>query len=92
MVSTLALSKLEKYSKNIYEAVMVIAKRARQINEEQRIEMERELMFSGETEEERAKEEVEKSYKKLPKPTKVALDEMLQGKIRFRYKEKEEQG
>jgi len=89
MVSTLPLSKLEKYSKNIYEAVMVIAKRARQINEEQRIEMERELMFTEEPEEEKAKEEVEKPYKKLPKPTKVALDEMLQGKIRFRYKEEE---
>ena len=35
MSSTIPLSELEKLSGNLYEAIVIIAKRARQINEEQ---------------------------------------------------------
>ena len=36
MSSTISLSELEKLSGNLYEAIVVIAKRAKQINEEQK--------------------------------------------------------
>ena len=40
-VKPLALRKLEKQSKNIYEAVVVMSKRARQINQERYEEKEK---------------------------------------------------
>lgn len=90
MVKTLPLSELEKYSENIYEAVMAIAKRARQINEEQKAKMDLPIETEGEYEDyeeegdKEAEEQKEQRVEEL-KPTKLALEEMLQGKLRYEY-------
>ena len=91
MSSTIPLSELEKLSGNLYEAIVVIAKRARQINEEQKslIDIETELDESmddyEEEEEVEEQEEVKRKVIKLPKPTEIAIQEMLSGKIKWDY-------
>ena len=100
MASTIPLEELKKHSSNIYEAIMIIAKRARQINDEQKRLIEQETGYDSsmddvndddqeeenETPEERQAQPVK--YIKLPKPTSVALEEMLTGKLAFQYTEK----
>jgi DNA-directed RNA polymerase subunit K/omega len=91
MSSTIPLSELEKLSGNLYEAIVIIAKRARQINEEQKslIDIETELDESmddyEEEEEVEEQEEVKRKVIKLPKPTEIAIQEMLSGKIKWDY-------
>lgn len=93
-MSTLSLDDLEKFSDNIYEAIVVIAKRARQINEEQKRQIEKimgtEDMDSTDEEEDYGHSEQEQNYVKLPKPTRLALEEYLQGKIKYEYLEEDE--
>jgi len=96
MLSTLPLEELEKYTQNIYEAIIVIAKRARQINLEQK-----KLVASdedndspyddyGEEEFEKKTQDYRNEKFKLPKPTTIALKEFLEGKLQFNYPEKKE--
>ena len=92
MSSTIPLSELEKLSGNLYEAIIVIAKRARQINEEQKslIDIETEMDdsvddYDYEEEEMEEQEEVMRKVIKLPKPTEIAIQEMLTGKIKWDY-------
>jgi len=96
MSSTIPLSELEKLSGNLYEAIVIIAKRARQINEEQKslIDIETEIDESiddyedVEADEEDPNEELEEAKRKvikLPKPTELAIQEMLTGKIKWDY-------
>lgn len=93
MSSTIPLSELEKLSSNLYEAIVVIAKRARQINEEQKslIDIETEMDesmddYDVDAEEEMEEpEEVKRKIIKLPKPTEIAIQEMLSGKIKWDY-------
>jgi len=96
MVSTLDLDEIVKHAESVYEACIIIAKRARQINEEQKRLVEREMEITPmDTEEDYEEEDVDKAalerrYVKLPKPTKQALQEFLQGKLRYEYEDEEE--
>lgn len=91
MSSTLPLTELVKGCDNIYEAIVIIAKRARQINEEQKRIIEVETIMDesieGYDEEEEIEEvaEVERTIIKLPKPTEMAIQEMLSGNIQWDY-------
>ncbi len=91
MSATISLDDLEKYSDNIYEAIMVIAKRARQINDEQKRQIEQlvgiDEMNATEDEEEYSRNDEERNIIKFPKPTRLAVEEYLQGKIKFEYLE-----
>ncbi len=92
-IITTRMDDLQKYVDNVYEAVVVIAKRAKQINDEQKIIMETQIGPMEEIEdyddEEEMENEIERAeppvYMKLPKPTKIALEELLSGKIKFEY-------
>jgi DNA-directed RNA polymerase omega subunit len=101
MASTIPIEELKKHSNNIYEAIMIIAKRARQINDEQKRLIEQETGYdssldnvndddsdddSAEAPEERQTKPVK--YIKLPKPTTLALEEMLSGRLTYQYAEK----
>ena len=100
-IKTIELSTLLSKAKNVYEAIAVMSKRARQINEEVKIEFNQRLEMihtkvtenPEETEIEANPDQLKISYEfeKRPKPTDTALSEMLGGKVAFRYKEKEEQ-
>ena len=91
MSSTISLTDLTKYSDNVYEAIVVIAKRAKQINEEQKVQFdfgnEMDDIMGGDDEDEDIEiiEDIERKIIKLPKPTEVAIKEMLSGDIEYDY-------
>ena len=77
---------------NIYESVYIISKRARQISTKMKEELSNKLsdFVSAvdnleEVFENREQIEISKYYERLPKPTSVATDEFLDGKVYFRY-------
>ena len=88
---TRKLVDLDRQTGNIYESVVIISKRADQIASEVKQELTRKLAdFSSvndtleETFENREQIEISKYYEKLPKPTIVATEEFLTGKVYFR--------
>ena len=92
--TTQNLKELEGVSGNIFESVVIIAKRAEQINEEVREELHEKLeefATSTETLEEifdnKEQIEVSKFYENLPKPHSMATEEWKEDKIYFRYPE-----
>lgn len=76
---------------NIYESVVVIAKRANQISSEIKNELSKKLQeFASVTDnldevfENREQIEISRYYEKLPKPTLMATQEFINGKIYYR--------
>ncbi len=89
------LSELASATGNLYESVMVIAKRANQISVSVKQELSQKLEeFSNyadtleETFENREQIEISRHYERLPKPTLVATEEFLNKEI---YSRKVEQ-
>ena len=84
-VKPVSLRKMEEKAKNIYEAVVVMSKRARQINqerfEEQVIEESEELEMDVFDELPDIKPE---DYEEKEKVTTKAMDEFLEGKVNWR--------
>ena len=85
------LSELAKPTGNIYETVMIIAKRANQISASVKQELSQTLEeFSNyadtleETFENREQIEISKHYERLPKPTLVAIEEFRNNEIYYR--------
>jgi DNA-directed RNA polymerase omega subunit len=93
MNETLALEKLIERCGSIYEAVIIIARRARQINEQQLRLIEKEVSLNAPATNDDIDDEevslehdyVDSRYLKLPKPTTIALQEMLEGKLTVEY-------
>ncbi len=76
---------------NVYEAVAVISKRANQISVELKSELEKKLQEFApyadnleEVFENREQIEISRFYEKLPKPTLIATQEYIEGKIYYR--------
>lgn len=95
-MSKISVEDLMKNTQSIYEAVAIMSKRARQINDEQKVEIESEMDILPVTDNRESEDfdEVEidreallRDYKKYPKPTRAAIDEMICGDIEFRYKD-----
>ncbi len=85
------ISKLSAPIGNIYETTMIIAKRANQIAAETKQELNRKLEeFSNysdnleETFENREQIEISRYYERQPKPTLIAIQELIDGKIYYR--------
>lgn len=88
------VSKLDKETGNIYEAVAILGKRANQISVQIKEELSaklEEFAVTGENLEEvyenREQIEVSKHYERMPKPTAIAVQELMEGKIYFRRPE-----
>lgn len=88
--------KLEAPTGNIYESVMIVAKRANQISVEIKQELNRKLEeFAYYTDnleevfENREQIEISKFYERLPKSSLIALQEFLDNEIYFRNPTKE---
>jgi DNA-directed RNA polymerase subunit K/omega len=85
-------------AKNVHEAIVSASKRARQISEEQKIEFNQRIsLFTTKSDPETEESDVNPDqlkvsleFEKRPKPTDVALNELLSGMLTWRYKEKEE--
>ena len=81
---------------NIYESVAIIGKRANQISTDLKNELSKKLQeFASvsdnldEVFENREQIEISRYYEKLPKPTLIATQEFVEGKIYFRDPAKE---
>lgn len=93
---TMDLRDLEDKSETIYEAVMIASKRARQIHEKITADLKKRL---GEIENEEDLEEesvdrekIVREFDKRDKPSVVALQELIDGKLRRITKEDNEEG
>jgi DNA-directed RNA polymerase subunit K/omega len=86
---------LNSGTENIYETVIVVARRANQIAVEMKQELNKKLEeFASYTDnleevfENREQIEISKFYERLPKPSLIALQEFEESKIFFRNPEK----
>jgi len=101
-VKPINLEALEEASSSLYEAIVIMGKRARQLNEDLKIQYNQRIeqlaaQPTGDTEEgedgvnpDQVRISVE--FEKLPKPTELSIAEFLRGEIDYRYKEEDEAG
>lgn len=82
------VEKLESETENIYESIVVLSKRADEINRELKEELTSKLLeFASTTDnleeifENREQIEISRFYERLPKPTAMAIDELERGKL-----------
>ncbi|MGC9374233.1 MAG: DNA-directed RNA polymerase subunit omega [Bacteroidales bacterium] len=90
------LNDIDKATGNIYETVVIVSKRANQISNELKEELDRKLEeFASYTDnleevfENREQIEISRFYERLPKPTLIAMQEYIDGQIYFRKPETE---
>ncbi|MEQ8469779.1 MAG: DNA-directed RNA polymerase subunit omega [Marinoscillum sp.] len=88
--------KIAEPSGNIYESLVVIGKRARQISAQQKEELNSKLAeFASSVDnleeifENREQIEISRFYERMPKPSTVAVEEFLDGKVSFRAPDEE---
>jgi DNA-directed RNA polymerase subunit K/omega len=83
--------------KNVHESIVAASKRARQINEDIKIDFNQRIeMFATKTESETEENDINPDqlkvsleFEKRPKPTDTALDELLSEKLGWNYEVKE---
>jgi DNA-directed RNA polymerase subunit K/omega len=92
-IVTRNLDQIASATSNIYESVVVISKRARQIAVNLKEELNGKLAEFATTVdnleevfENREQIEISKYYERLPKPTSTAMEEFLEGKIMYRMR------
>ena len=90
--------KLSEDTGNVYETVCIIAKRANQIAVEMKKDLEKKLQEFAtlndnleEVSENREQIEISRYYEKLPKPTLIATQEYIEGKVYYRNPAKEKE-
>ena len=91
-VKPVSLRKMEEKAKNIYEAVVVMSKRARQINQER---YEEQVMEESEELEMDVLDELPdikpEDYEEKEKVTTIAVNEFLEGEVNWRVLEDAEE-
>ncbi|HBK89394.1 MAG: DNA-directed RNA polymerase subunit omega [Cyclobacteriaceae bacterium] len=95
-IITRDVDKIAAGTGNVYESVVVISKRARQIAINIKEELNNKLAEFATTVdnleevfENREQIEISKFYERLPKPTTTALEEFLEGKVMYRRRTEE---
>lgn len=92
-IKTVDLEKFEKNAENLYEAVAIASRRARQINDELKLELNQRLepINAKEVEDEaimnQDKLNISLEFEKREKPTIQASKEMVDDEISFRYRD-----
>lgn len=92
-LETIDIAKFESSAENLYEAVVIASKRARQINDEMKMELNQRLepVIAKETEDDtimnQDKLNISLEFEKRAKPTIEAMDELIDGKLSFRYRD-----
>ena len=97
-IKPIDLEFFNQQGKNVHECIVAASKRARQINEDLKIEFNQRVeMFAIKTESETEENDINPDqlkvsleFEKRPKPTDVALDELMRDDLRWEYKEPEE--
>jgi len=94
-IKPLETEELESKAGNVYEAIIIAAKRARQINDEMKIEYSQRLQPLMEKEEEdetivsKDKMNISLDFEKRLKPTEIGTSELLNDEIEFRLRTEE---
>ncbi len=94
-LKTIDIKQLEAEAENLYEAVVIASKRARQINNELKIELMQRLepIIARETEDDtimnQDKLNVSLDFEKRDKPTIQAVKELMNDELQYRYREEE---
>ena len=85
-----------KETGNVYESIAIISKRARQISTKMKEELSQKLSEFATKEdnleeifENREQIEISKYYERMPKPSTLAVEEFIEGKVYFRRPEEE---
>jgi DNA-directed RNA polymerase subunit K/omega len=88
---------LDQSTDNIYESLVIISKRANQVSNNMKEELHGKLAeFASSNDnleeifENREQIEISKHYERLPKPSLIAMDEFLNGKVYHRNPSKEQ--
>ncbi len=88
-VKTLNIREIEKRAKNLYEAVIVVAKRARQINIDINEQIKSHLgnieIDEDNSEDVIDRESIISEFDRKAKPTTLAIEEMLEDKLKVNY-------
>jgi DNA-directed RNA polymerase subunit K/omega len=93
-ITPVDLREIDKRTENVYEAISVAALRARQVNDENKIEFNAMLNTIPSSVSDDEAEDVTNpiqlkmalDFEKKPKPHLQALNELLDGQIKFKYK------
>ena len=92
------LDLMTKDTANIYETVIIVSRRSNQISVEMKQELNKKLEeFASYTDnleevfENREQIEISKYYERMPKPTILAIEEFLEGKVMYRMPDEEEE-
>jgi hypothetical protein len=92
-IKTLEVEKIQEVTGNVYEAIVIVSKRARQIAAREKMELDEKLKyFEGFEEEEEfafneEQERISKEYEKRDHPTQRGVAELLKGETTFRKPE-----
>ncbi|AMS26536.1 RNA polymerase Rpb6 [Bacteroidetes bacterium UKL13-3] len=93
------LRRIDEKTENLYESLAIISKRANQIAAQMKEELHSKLQeFNNDSDtleevfENREQIEISSYYERLPKPTLIAVEEFLNGKVYHRNPEKETRG
>lgn len=93
-IEPIDLRDIDKVSANVYEATIASAKRARQLNDEQKMDFNALLSTIPQTQGEEEGEDIQNpaqlkfalEFEKREKPHLRALSELLDGKVGYEYK------
>jgi DNA-directed RNA polymerase subunit K/omega len=95
-IKSINILELSKKTNNIYKTVAILGKRANQVGGKMKEQLQsklQEFTTSGDSLEEfqenREQIEIARHYESLPKPTLIALNEFLEGRIVFEDPEEE---
>lgn len=93
-IKTLKLKDIESKTANLYEAVVVISKRARQINNEINDQIKSQL-GNIEVDEESGNQNIDREsiiseFDRKAKPTSIAIGELFDDNLDFEYDDKEQ--
>ena len=95
-IKTLEIKELEAKAANVYEAIVVLSKRARQINDEMKAELNQRLEYivvlpssTDEVEDVANPDQLKISleFEKRAKPTEQAIEELMNDQLEHRYKD-----
>jgi hypothetical protein len=94
-IEPIDLREIDKKTANVYEAIIVASRRARQMNDEQKIEFNAQLSTVPQTSatdddsedfDNPAQLRISLDFEKTKKPHQQALDKLLEGEVEFEYK------
>lgn len=96
-VAPVDLREIDKNSSNVYEAVLLAAKRARQINDDRKLEYNESLKSlpsaagndeDGEDFNNPAQQKLSAEFEKRDKPHIEGLQDLLNGEVKYHYKQR----